>query len=123
MRYRAAVLFVTSLPPRRGLCIILACLLGTAGIASCARSRPHPAARHVVLISIDTCRADHLGCYGAQRPATPNIDGVARQATLFRHVLSPVPLTLPAHCSMLTGTIPLDHGVTTTSMDGLRPVI
>ncbi|PWB68264.1 MAG: hypothetical protein C3F15_16755, partial [Holophagae bacterium] len=101
---------MTSRAAHRSL-LIHAGLLGIAGLTSCARALPQPTARHVVLISIDTCRADHLGCYGAQRPATPNIDGVARQATLFRNVLSPVPLTLPAHCSMLTGTIPLDHGV------------
>jgi arylsulfatase A-like enzyme/Tfp pilus assembly protein PilF len=86
-------------------------VLGIAGLASCAGPLPHPTARHVILISIDTCRADHLGCYGARSPSTPNIDSVARQATLFRNVLSPVPLTLPAHSSMFTGATPLDHGV------------
>jgi arylsulfatase A-like enzyme/Flp pilus assembly protein TadD len=104
------VLLVTSRAPRRSPSLG-AFLLALAGLTACSGPEPPPAARHVVLISIDTCRADHLGCYGAERPATPNIDGVARQATLFRNVLSPVPLTLPAHCSMLTGELPIDHGV------------
>lgn len=65
----------------------------------------------VLLISIDTCRADVLGCYGCPLPTTPNIDAVAGEGILFENVISPVPLTLPAHCSMLTGTIPPYHGV------------
>ncbi|GAI10463.1 unnamed protein product [marine sediment metagenome] len=59
--------------------------------------------RNVILISIDTCRADYLSCYGYSRKTTPNIDAIADAATLFENVISPVPLTLPAHCSMLTG--------------------
>jgi arylsulfatase A-like enzyme len=67
--------------------------------------------RHVVLISIDTCRADRLSCYGYSRKTTPNIDAVAADGVLFENVVSPVPLTLPAHSSMLAGTIPPYHGV------------
>jgi len=67
--------------------------------------------RNVLLISIDTCRADYLGCYGYQDKTTPNIDSVAKQSIVFENVISPAPLTLPAHASMLTGTIPPYHGV------------
>jgi arylsulfatase A-like enzyme/Flp pilus assembly protein TadD len=67
--------------------------------------------RHVLLISIDTCRADYLGCYGYPRQTTPNIDKLADYAVLFENVISPVPITLPSHSSMLTGTIPPYHGV------------
>ena len=67
--------------------------------------------RSIVLISIDTCRADHLGCYGFPKPTTPNIDAVAREGIRFENTISPVPLTLPAHTSMLTGTNPIYHGV------------
>jgi len=67
--------------------------------------------RNVLLISIDTCRADHLSCYGFGRETTPNIDNIARRGVLFENAVSPVPITLPAHCSMLTGTIPPYHGV------------
>ncbi|MCY2927566.1 MAG: sulfatase-like hydrolase/transferase, partial [Planctomycetota bacterium] len=67
--------------------------------------------RNVVLISIDTCRAERLSCYGYKRPTTPNIDAVAREGVLFRHALTPIPETTPAHASMLTGTCPLTHGV------------
>ena len=68
---------------------------------------------HIVLISLDTCRADRLGCYGYARAATPHIDAVAAAGILFENVISPVPMTLPAHSSMLTGTIPPYHGVHT----------
>lgn len=67
--------------------------------------------QHVVLISIGTCRADHLSCYGFNRPTTPNIDGIAAEGVLFENVISPVPMTLPAHISMLTGLTPLFHHV------------
>ena len=67
--------------------------------------------RYVLLISIDTCRADYLSCYGYPGKTTPNIDAVAGEGILFENVISPVPITLPAHSSMLTGTIPPYHGV------------
>ncbi|MCK4751834.1 MAG: sulfatase-like hydrolase/transferase [Planctomycetes bacterium] len=67
--------------------------------------------RNVVLISIDTCRADHLSCYGYSHKTTANIDAVAAQGVLFNHAVAPVALTLPSHSSMLTGTIPPYHKV------------
>lgn len=67
--------------------------------------------RNVILISIDTCRADHLSCYGFKQNTTPNIDALAKEGILFENVISPVPITLPAHSSMMTGTIPPYHGV------------
>ena len=67
--------------------------------------------QNVVLISIDTCRADYLSCYGYLHKTTPNIDAIANNSIIFENVISPVPLTLPAHASMLTGTIPPYHGI------------
>ncbi len=67
--------------------------------------------RNVILISIDTCRADYLGCYGYRRATTPNIDAVAGDAVLFENAVTPVPITLPAHTSMLAGTTPVYHQV------------
>ena len=66
---------------------------------------------NVVLITIDTLRADRVGCYGYNKARTLNLDGLARQGVFFRTVVAPVPLTLPSHCSILTGTFPPDHGV------------
>ncbi len=67
--------------------------------------------RNVLLISIDTCRADYLSCYGYKSKTTPNIDAVAAEGILFENTISPIPITLPAHSSMLTGTIPPYHGI------------
>ena len=65
----------------------------------------------IVLVSIDTLRADHVGAYGAQTGATPNLDTLAAEGVLFENALTPVPITLPAHASMLTGLLPHRHGV------------
>jgi arylsulfatase A-like enzyme/Flp pilus assembly protein TadD len=77
------------------------------------RPSPSPANKihNVLLISIDTCRADYLSCYGYPRKITPNVDAFAAEGTVFENTISPVPITLPAHSSMLTGTIPPHHGV------------
>ena len=84
--------------------MIAALLLATAA----ATAHPRPS---VVLVTLDTTRADHLGCYGALRVMTPNIDAVARIGVRFEHAVSPVPLTLPAHTSLLSGMVPRRHGV------------
>jgi len=65
----------------------------------------------IVLISIDTLRADHLGCYGYRKIRTPHLDGLTQGGTLFGHVDTPVPMTLPAHVSLLSSTYPHVHGV------------
>jgi arylsulfatase A-like enzyme/predicted Zn-dependent protease len=65
----------------------------------------------VVLITLDTTRADHLGCYGDMEASTPAIDRLASDGVLFSQAASPAPLTLPAHCSIMTGLYPTYHGV------------
>ncbi|MEW6745627.1 MAG: sulfatase-like hydrolase/transferase [Planctomycetota bacterium] len=65
----------------------------------------------VVLITLDTTRADHLGCYGYKEARTPAIDRVAQEGTLFTEARTCVPITLPAHASLLTGTLPPRHGI------------
>jgi tetratricopeptide (TPR) repeat protein len=65
----------------------------------------------VILISVDTLRADRLGCYGYKKIRTPHFDSLAKGGTLFGAVDSPVPMTLPAHTSLLTSTYPFAHGV------------
>ena len=65
----------------------------------------------IVLVTLDTTRADHLGCYGDRAAHTPVLDALAARGTRWARALSPVPLTLPAHCSLLTGREPPEHGV------------
>jgi arylsulfatase A-like enzyme len=67
----------------------------------------HP---NIILISIDTLRADHLSCYGYKRPTTPQLDRIAAEGILFKNAYSTAVWTPPAHASMLTGLYPSQHG-------------
>ncbi len=69
------------------------------------------ARKSIVLVSLDTLRADHLSCEGYPRPTTPNLDELARGSTWFRDAASTSSYTLPAHASMLSGQLPSRHGV------------
>jgi arylsulfatase A-like enzyme/Tfp pilus assembly protein PilF len=71
-----------------------------------------PARRlNVLLVTLDTTRADHIGCYGSRRARTPLIDRLAAEGTRFETAISPVPITAAAHTSILTGLYPFEHGV------------
>ncbi len=71
------------------------------------------AAPNVILISLDTLRADRLGCYGYEQATSPEIDRFSRDAVVFTQAYSPQPFTLTAHMSMLTSLYPTAHGVGT----------
>ncbi len=66
---------------------------------------------NILLISIDTLRQDHVGCYDYDRETTPNLDELARQGTVFENAVSTSCWTLPAHASLLTGLYPAFHGL------------
>jgi len=66
---------------------------------------------NVLLITLDTTRADHLGCYGYSAAQTPNLDVLARDAALFESCITPTAYTLPSHSSIMTGLYPPSHGV------------
>jgi len=66
---------------------------------------------NVLLITLDTTRADYLGVYGKTDIRTPRMDALARDGVRFANSVTSVPLTLPAHASLMTGSIPPDHGV------------
>jgi arylsulfatase A-like enzyme/Flp pilus assembly protein TadD len=70
-----------------------------------------PKGTPVVLISIDTLRADHLPAYGYKGVETPAIDAVRRDGVLYEHAYSTTPLTFPSHTTLLTGVLPAVHGV------------
>ncbi|MFN0199720.1 MAG: sulfatase-like hydrolase/transferase, partial [Planctomycetaceae bacterium] len=67
--------------------------------------------RNVLLITLDTTRADRLGCYRHEGALTPVIDRLAQRGVVFERAYAPVPLTLPSHASMLTGLYPPEHGL------------
>ncbi|MBA7644300.1 Lipopolysaccharide assembly protein B [subsurface metagenome] len=66
---------------------------------------------NILFITLDTTRADHLGCYGYDKAETPNMDRLAETGILFKNATCQVPLTLPSHSSIFTGTYPFYHGV------------
>jgi arylsulfatase A-like enzyme/Flp pilus assembly protein TadD len=66
---------------------------------------------NILLVTLDTTRADHLGCYGHQPARTPNLDRLANEGIRFARAYCPAPLTLPSHCSIMTGLDPVAHGV------------
>ena len=75
---------------------------------------------NVLLVTLDTTRADRLGCYGYPRARTPNLDGLASAGVRFENAYSQVPLTTPSHSSLLTGTYPLYHQVHNNGSYALR---
>lgn len=95
---KSAILFI----------VIISLAIGFVWWLKFACNKKYP---NVLLVSIDTCRADHLSCYGFSKNTTPNIDAIAKEGIVFTNASSPVPLTLPAHCSVMTGTVPAYHGV------------
>jgi arylsulfatase A-like enzyme/Tfp pilus assembly protein PilF len=72
---------------------------------------PATSPRNLLLVSIDTLRADHLGSYGYAAAQTPRLDALAHSGLRFATATTVMPLTLPAHSSLMTGTFPAWHGV------------
>ena len=109
---------------RRAVAIAGGCLLAAAALWLLLRPEREPSERiadlwsqagvdkpNVVLITLDTTRADHIGCYGYAGARTPRLDALAGRGILFEQAATSSPLTLPAHCSILTGMYPTYHGV------------
>lgn len=79
--------------------------------ASLGCSRDGREVRGVLFVTLDTTRADRIGCYGYAGAVTPNLDALAAEGVRFDQAHSTVPVTLPAHASMFTGQVPAVHGV------------
>jgi len=80
-------------------------------LVPCLRAVDAKRQPNVVVITIDTLRADHLGCYGYKQIRTPNIDALAAESARFERAYTPVPVTLPAHTAIFTGTYPTLSGM------------
>jgi arylsulfatase A-like enzyme/Flp pilus assembly protein TadD len=94
--------------------VVIAAAVAAVSAAAWWRLAPRrvaPGELNVIVLTLDTTRADRLGCYGAANAATPNLDRLAEEGVLFERAIAPVPLTLPAHSSIFTGTLPPAHGV------------
>ncbi len=86
-------------------------------LASVARAADPPPS--LVLLTLDTTRADYVGRTVAGKSLTPSLDALARAGTRFSNALAPAPLTLPAHCSLMTGLNPPEHGVRDNGISSL----
>lgn len=98
-----------------GALLLVACCTGAYSQTPPAGSAP------VLLITVDTLRADRLGCYGARRVRTPAMDALAADGVRFANALAQVPITLPSHAVILTGTYPMYNGVRDFTSPGLPP--
>lgn len=101
-----------------GWALMIGALAASATTSGCGASSPPDFAsrrgteqHNVLLITLDTIRADHIGAYGNTEASTPVIDGLAAEGVRFEAAYGPVPLTLPSHTSLMTGTYPMFHGV------------
>jgi arylsulfatase A-like enzyme/Flp pilus assembly protein TadD len=103
-----------------GFPLIASLLLPMSSARTEASTEPNPAP-NVVVITIDTLRADHLGCYGYKLIRTPKIDALAADGVRFERAYTPVPVTLPAHTVIFTGTYPLLSGMHDFAANSLNP--
>ena len=94
-----------------------ALLTALLALAACGREAEPAGAKaprgpeRYVLVTIDTLRADRVGCYGAEQASTPTLDALAARGTRFETAIAPAPITLPSHATLLTALDPPEHGV------------
>lgn len=101
------------------LCVLALLLLGSCQSSGSKKAPPAtsattPSPLNLVLVTIDTQRADRLGCYGYSKIETPNLDRLAQRGALFENAIATAPLTAPSHASMFTGVYPTVHKVRDT---------
>ncbi|MDP6460579.1 MAG: sulfatase-like hydrolase/transferase [Gemmatimonadota bacterium] len=105
--------------------VLLAALPAALLAAGCTGGKEPPVATdapQVILITLDTFRADHMGCAGSPTVRTPRLDQLARRGTQWSGAVTPIPLTTPSHASILSGAHPRDHGLVANRMR-LRPSV
>jgi arylsulfatase A-like enzyme len=107
---------------RSGTGLVVCMVLVALGIAMGIRARPKGGTTPVVLITIDTLRADRLGCLGSGKALTPNLDRLAAEGAVFEDASSASPLTLPSHATILTGLLPPRHGLRDNDTPRALPV-
>jgi arylsulfatase A-like enzyme/Tfp pilus assembly protein PilF len=99
-------------PDRRRRIVVAAVLVAAAlALAAAFWASSRPRRPNLLLVTIDTLRADHVGVYGARDTSTPNLDALAARGVRFAHAEAAVPLTGPSHATILTGLYPPVHGV------------
>jgi predicted AlkP superfamily pyrophosphatase or phosphodiesterase len=104
---------LTSTAQQLFLRVLLLMLFVESGWATASSSPKISPSRHpnIILITLDTTRADRMGFLGSKRGLTPNLDALARRSVIFSRAYAQVPLTTPSHATILTGTYPQFHQV------------
>ena len=93
----------------RRLFLVLCLTPGAVGVTQPKASKPQsPTAKtpNIILMTLDTTRADRMGFLGSDRGLTPNLDALAKQSVVLTRAYAQVPLTTPSHAALLTGTYP-----------------
>jgi len=96
---------------RRLLCIVMMARLTASMLAAPVPAPPKPGAPNIILITLDTTRADRMGFLGSKLGLTPNLDTLARDSATFTRAYAQAPLTTISHATILTGTYPQYHQV------------
>ena len=107
--------------PWAALCLSLLVACGGEESSPAPASAALEDAPNLLLVTLDTTRVDRLGCYGHTSAQTPNLDSLARDGARFTRAYAHVPLTLPSHASLMTGTFPPEHGIHDNGRDALGP--
>jgi arylsulfatase A-like enzyme/tetratricopeptide (TPR) repeat protein len=108
-------------PGRRRTGVAVACIVAVLALAAAWWARPGARRPNLLLVTIDTLRADHVGVYGASTARTPSLDALAARGTRFARAETAVPITGPAHATILTGLYPPLHGVRDNVVFALEP--
>ncbi len=104
----------------RSTSLAVAALVATAAVTGCGAGG-HRQRHNLLLITLDTTRADRLGCYGRKDAHTPNLDRLAAAGSVFDHAYATAPITAPSHASILSGTYPPFHQVRDNDAYGVPP--
>src|SRR5919109_5606403 len=101
--------------------LLLALLLCGSQALPASKPAPKTARPNILLVTMDTLRAVHLGCYGAKEVKTPTLDALAADGLLYQNAFAQVPLTWPSHTAIMTGTYPFHNGVQDFTGQPLAP--
>jgi arylsulfatase A-like enzyme len=103
----------------------MAAVVGAAILAFLSRGQllPSRTPPNILLITLDTTRADRLGAYGYRLASTPRLDRLATEGVVFERAVAVAPITLPAHASLMTGSYPFVHGVRNNGNFSLRETL
>lgn len=100
--------------------VIASLLMAWCALDACGGTASRRDLPNLIVVTLDTTRADHLGLYGYFRETSPELDAFSQRAIVFERAIAPMATTLPTHLSLFTATHPLEHGVLANARQGGR---